>query len=161
MRNRHFWKRIVLYLRWNKWIAERNIFLFIGYNIRWSSFITESQNPKMTEGRKGPLGFSGPTSAQAGTPRAGCSRPCPGGFWRSPWRKLHNLSGKPVSVSLEIVALGTTLKSLSLSLLYPLFGYLRTLVRSSLSLFFSSWTVPALSTFPHRRNDLAIDHLYL
>lgn len=37
-----------------------------------------------------------PAPAQAGTPRAGCPGPRPGGFWRSPSRRPHNLSVQPV-----------------------------------------------------------------
>ena len=49
-------------------------------------------------GWNGPLGPSPPINAPAGTLSAGCSEPCPGGFWRSPWRRLHSLYGKPVPV---------------------------------------------------------------
>jgi len=37
-------------------------------------------------------------SVQAGSPRAGCSRQCPAGFWRSPRIKTHRLSGQPIPV---------------------------------------------------------------
>lgn len=50
--------------------------------------IVEQQN---SWGWKGLSSPSAPTSAQADTPRAGCSRPCPSGSWRSPWRKSDNL----------------------------------------------------------------------
>jgi len=45
---------------------------------------------------EGTSGSSTPISAPAGTPRAGCPGSCPRGFWGSPRRRLHNLSGQPV-----------------------------------------------------------------
>lgn len=40
----------------------------------------------------------GPTPAPARTPKTGCPEAHSGGFSRSPRRRLHNLSGLPVSV---------------------------------------------------------------
>ena len=56
---------------------------------------TESQNVR---GWKGPLWiiYSNPP-AKAGSPKAGCKGPCPGGFWMSPER-IHNPPGQPVPV---------------------------------------------------------------
>lgn len=53
---------------------------------------------RMVLGWQGPLGPCGSILAYAGTSRAACPEPCPGGFWRSPWRRFHSLSGQPVQV---------------------------------------------------------------
>ena len=50
--------------------------------------ITETQN---YWGLKAPQDLSGPTLAQAGTPRAECTVPYPGSCWRSPRKRLHSL----------------------------------------------------------------------
>jgi len=41
------------------------------------------------------VGHPAQPPAQAGSPRAGCTGPCPGGAWVSPERRLHNLPGQP------------------------------------------------------------------
>jgi len=51
---------------------------------------TEAQNPRMAEDGRA-LWTIWPTSAPAGPPRAGGRGPWPGGFWRSPRRRPHNL----------------------------------------------------------------------
>ena len=51
------------------------------------------QHHRITEwlGLQGPLGPSAPAPAPAGTPRAGCPGPHPGGSGRSPRRRPHSL----------------------------------------------------------------------
>lgn len=55
------------------------------HHIRW---VPQLRITKLQTG----WGWQGhqPNTAPAGTPRAGCPAPHPGGFWGSPRRKLHN-----------------------------------------------------------------------
>lgn len=96
-----------------------------------------------------------PTPVQAGTPRGGCPGPCPGGFRRSPWKRLHSLPGQPMPVLrhthtqkeftdvqafncllLLVLSLGVTERSLAASSLHISFRYLYKLITSSLNLLF-------------------------
>lgn len=69
---------------------ERHSLVFLAGAKKIPGDFTESSNGW---GWKSPLGPSGLTSPQAGTPTASCPGPCPGGFWRSTRRGLHNNSG--------------------------------------------------------------------
>ena len=52
------------------------------------TYSAKSQNPSTAGAGRGLWGSPSPTPAEAGSPRAGCTGPCPGGAWISP-EKTH------------------------------------------------------------------------
>lgn len=107
--------------------------------------------------------------SQAETRRACWTLSCSDGFSVSPNRKLHNLSRQhapalyhshskvlpgvqmwtycvsSLCLLFLLLALGTTEKTLALSLLHSLFSYLQTLMKFPWTFSSPRWTVPALS----------------
>lgn len=67
-----------------------------------SCLITESHRIANGWGQKRPLGPSGPILLQQNHPEV-YPRPCPGGFWTSPWRKPLSLSNDLSQRSLQLV----------------------------------------------------------
>ena len=73
----------------------RGCFVFVCFqSLSWMFRV--SVEPKTGRVWQGPQDPSGPTSPQAGTPRAGCPGPCPGGFGD---RQGGNLTASPGSMS--------------------------------------------------------------